>query len=184
MHLCFEPHPCLAHITINAYRVNRAHHFHAPWSAAMSTMPVMITECPDRTGEWYAGWAAFTSHMERCLRIEKLLLNCDYITIVVHINESDGKTKLVMEGIQTPDFSPRMIENHPVNVNIVREDLAEIAAACGGEIVYNETGQPNRNALVVQMLFNNANKADARRAREQLASRAHIAFIQEWWDDL
>ena len=125
MHLCFEPHPCLAHITINAYRVNRAHHFHAPWSAAMSTMTGMITECPDRTGDWYAGWAAFTSHMERCLRIEKLLLNCDYITIVVHINESDGKTKLVMEGIQTPDFSPRMIENHPVNVNIVREDLAE-----------------------------------------------------------
>jgi hypothetical protein len=144
----------------------------------------MTAACPDRTGAWYAGWAAFKKHVKGCLKSTELLLNCDYITVVIHIDKSDGKTKLVLEGIQTPDFSSRMIEDHPVNVDIIGEDLAEIAAAFGGTVTCNETNQPNRNALVFQMLFNGADKTTAQQACERLASHAHIASTQEWWNDL
>lgn len=144
----------------------------------------MILTCPDRTGEWYKGWNALKEYIGNLMSIKKLLDGCEAVTIVVHINEPDGKTKLLMRGLSTPDFSPRLIEDYPVNVDIVQEDFIAVARKFGGKITFSGTSQPNRNALVFQMVFNGADEAAAQKEGEDLAANAHYPTTQEWFDDL
>jgi hypothetical protein len=148
------------------------------------TVNEMILACPHRAGEWYKGWKALNKHIEEHLLIKELLARLKVITIVVHINEPDGKTKLIIRGLSDPDFSPRLIEDYPVNVEILQEDFAAVALKFGGKVTFSKTSQPNRNALVFQAVFNGADEKAAQDEGEDLAANAHRRIMQEWFDDL